>query len=404
MQNSSQQKTFPPELKSLWNEANIVIGHLTETLNDRIFDLFGSNILIVSDVNTHDALGKHCSSFSHLTFPAPPKADIATVKLIRETSQNVDALVAIGSGTLNDLCKYASFCDNKPYAVVATAPSMNGYVSANASILKDNYKHTLSAHPPKAVWCDIPTLQSAPIRLHHAGIGDTLCRSTVQADWLLSHLVTGTDYRPHYFDWLAPYESQLFSLLAESKPDISSEVFSTNLITALLISGLAMRDYGSSAPASQGEHMLAHTMEMLHPDLPHHFHGEEIAVTSLALSQWQQSILSKKTPPTISYRDDATIQSRLPLHMHEQALNEYHAKLATARTLEGYNDEISSRWPELRETILPVTVPHEQLTACLSQAGAPTTAEQLGWETEKFQQALRIARFTRQRFTFLDLC
>ena len=35
---------------------------------------------------------------------------------------DVDALIAIGSGTINDLCKYASAQDGKPYAVFATAP------------------------------------------------------------------------------------------------------------------------------------------------------------------------------------------------------------------------------------------------------------------------------------------
>ncbi len=35
---------------------------------------------------------------------------------VRAATTDVDALVAVGSGTVNDLCKYAAFQDGKPYA------------------------------------------------------------------------------------------------------------------------------------------------------------------------------------------------------------------------------------------------------------------------------------------------
>ena len=59
--------------------------------------------------------------------------------------RGADALVAVGSGTINDLCKYAAAQDGKPYAVFATAPSMNGYTSKNAAITVDGHKKSLPA-------------------------------------------------------------------------------------------------------------------------------------------------------------------------------------------------------------------------------------------------------------------
>jgi len=53
-----------------------------------------------------------------------PHADDITVDRIREATADADALHAVGSGTINDLCKYAAFQDGKPYAVFGTAPVM----------------------------------------------------------------------------------------------------------------------------------------------------------------------------------------------------------------------------------------------------------------------------------------
>ena len=44
-----------------------------------------------------------------------PHADDGTADFIR--THDCDTLIAVGSGTISDLCKYASFLDGKPYAV-----------------------------------------------------------------------------------------------------------------------------------------------------------------------------------------------------------------------------------------------------------------------------------------------
>ena len=117
--------------------------------------------------------------------------------------RDADALVAVGSGTINDLCKYAAAQDGKPYVVFATAPSMNGYTSMNAAITVDGHKKTLPAATPLGVFMDLGVLAAAPARMIRAGLGDSLCRSTAQADWLLSHHLLGTPYRRAPFALLA---------------------------------------------------------------------------------------------------------------------------------------------------------------------------------------------------------
>ena len=109
-------------------------------------------------------------------------------KILHEAKE-IDLIVGFGSGTINDLCKISSFKLNIPYIIFASAPSMNGYSSANASILVKGHKKSLPAHLPLAIYCDLNILAAAPERLIKSGIGDSLCFSTCQFDWLLSHLI-----------------------------------------------------------------------------------------------------------------------------------------------------------------------------------------------------------------------
>jgi glycerol dehydrogenase-like iron-containing ADH family enzyme len=69
---------------------------------------------------------------------------------------------------------------------------MNGYASMNAAITVDGNKKSLPAASPQGVFMDLTVLAGAPARMIRAGLGDALCRSTAQADWLLSRHLLGT--------------------------------------------------------------------------------------------------------------------------------------------------------------------------------------------------------------------
>ena len=124
-----------------------------------------------------------------------PHADEAHVEKLRERTRHADALVAVGSGTINDLSKYVTATDGRPYCVFGTAPSMNGYTSTTASItLASGLKVSKPAQAPKGVFIDLKVNAAAPTYLIAAGLGDCLCRPTAQVDWLTSHRLLGTVY------------------------------------------------------------------------------------------------------------------------------------------------------------------------------------------------------------------
>ena len=97
----------------------------------------GARLALVGDENTWPVLGARVAAAlpgAQAILLDHPKADEAHADLLQERARHADALVAVGSGTLNDLCKYVTHRTGRRCAVFATAPSMNGYVTSTASI------------------------------------------------------------------------------------------------------------------------------------------------------------------------------------------------------------------------------------------------------------------------------
>ena len=61
-------------------------------------------------------------------------------------------LLAVGSGTLNDVTKYVSARTGIPYVIAATAPSMDGYASTVAPTILDGFKPPCPPCTPRPLW------------------------------------------------------------------------------------------------------------------------------------------------------------------------------------------------------------------------------------------------------------
>ena len=138
-----------------------------------------------------------------------PHPDMDAVRRVMAQVARADGLIAVGSGSINDITKHAAHLTKKPYAVFGTAPSMNGYTSVSAAITEDGLKKSLASTAPRGVFLDLAVLAAAPKRLIAAGFGDSICRATAQTDWLLSHLLMATHYREAPFALLAEDEAAL---------------------------------------------------------------------------------------------------------------------------------------------------------------------------------------------------
>ncbi len=352
---------------------------------------------VVTDERTYEALGKRvltalsATGEKHIPLGEQPVASMEYVEHIRRESAGNQAIIAVGSGTINDLCKYAATLDGKPYGVFATAPSMNGYISASATIWADGQKQSFACKPPKALFCDLRVLANAPARLILSGLGDSLCRPTAEADWLLSHLLLETPYTEESYAVLSEFEEDLFNrgdLLR--KGDLESVAL---LMQTLIASGKGMQIAGGSYPASQGEHMIAHTMEMLYPDrCQATYHGEQIGVLTLLMANLQRKLLTRAAPPQLQWREPPAAWADI-----------YRRKIPGAACVERLNARLHEEWDGICSRIRPYTLQPVYLRGVLEAAGAPATAEDLGWTKSQLEEAAKLASFTRDRFTFLDI-
>jgi len=370
----------------------------------------GRRLALVSDPTTHEVLGGRVeralgsiAELRRVALPARPHADDATVAQIRAATSGADALIAVGSGTINDLCKYAAFLDGKPYIVFGTAPSMNGYCSANAAITVGGLKKSLAARVPVGVLLDLSVLAAAPRRMIRSGLGDSLCRSTAQADWLLSHLLLGTPYREAPFALLAADEG---ALLEEAGALITGNAAAmTRLARTLVLSGLGMVICNGSYPASQGEHLVSHYVDMMVGHrLPESFHGEQIGVSTLSLARLQHRLLEGPAPrlrATAIAPDD--LRRHFGAERGEACRKEWAAKALDAAKAEVLSAKLAQDWDRIRVRLQGLMRPVAALERALTVTGAPRRPADLGWPADLYRTALLRARQTRNRYTALDL-
>lgn len=275
-----------------------VVRNLPLLLNDCAFNGRG---LVVGDNNTFAVAGNEVNQilslahrpFERLTLPdaqnsTKVKADFETLQMISNVlKNNFRWAIAVGSGTINDLVKIAAFEANIPYLVIATAASMDGYLSANAAYLKNGVKLQITnLHPPVGVIADSHFLKTAPTLLVRSGLGDCLGKVVSLMEWQLNRFVSDEVYCEK-ISRLVKTELKNLIGMAQKYP-LDSEEFNAALIKMLLISGLAMQLNGNSAPASGGEHWISHAIVMYHfakyGDVKT-LHGLEVAAGAALLMQ-----------------------------------------------------------------------------------------------------------------------
>ena len=369
----------------------------------------GYQLTLVADETTHAAFGHKV--FAKLSAPYTMELcilgkDIKAKKFLAETviarAQTATGLIAVGSGTINDITKYAAHSLQKPYIVVATAVSMNGYSSATASLEDQGIKTSHLVSPPCAVLADLDVLKAAPKRLTRAGLGDTLARTTVEADCLLSHYLFGTDYPKEGFDALRAKEPVL---LHESLRLVEGDKeFLRCLVESLLDAGDWMSKTGSSAIASQGEHMIAHTAEMLYaPELRYVLHGELVGVAAVALSHLQQKCLLG-TATLRPLTADVEKLGRIFGKQRSDTLTQAYAKKAlTDERAATLNIKLEREWPDIKAHIRKIVKSPLTLERAFIQANLPVIPKDIKLDAHHFASALSYAHFTRERFGFLDL-
>lgn len=380
---------------------------------------------LIADTNTWAAAGpatqaalqdEGIATRTHV-LPARPRVK-PTVTLGKDLADMLAAdrsiPVAVGSGVLNDLVKYAAYRLDRPYLCVATAASMDGYTSAGSPLSDRGFKKTIQCRPARAVLADLDVLAAAPAEMIGWGYADLAGKIAAGGDWIVADAL---EIEP-IDDVAWPLVQQdLRSWLADPKSITSGKPAAiAGLFEGLSLVGLAMELHRSSRPASGADHQIAHLWEM--EELSHEgervSHGACVAIGCLSvlkLYEWllTQDLSNLDTERIVASAADmdskaamieaafgaGEIAARAKLETQAKHLEPaaHHARLET----------IATGWPDLSERLRSYLMPVAQMHALLQATGAPTTADEIGVGPARHRRAIAQARFLRSRYTVLDL-
>ena len=262
------------------------------------------SILVVADENTYRAAGEKVFGaligknirkviFNGKSILIP---DETAIERVTEELENIELILGIGSGVIQDLCKYVSFFNKIPYMIVATAPSMDGYTSSGAAMILKGMKETVAAGLPKAIVLDTEILKNAPIDMIKAGYGDSVGKFSALCDWDLSRVVNDEYFCQYIYD--VTFE-MIENTLEVAEGLLKRDENSIKILSeALVVVGIMMSFAGSSRPASGSEHHLSHFFEIVGiiNNEPYFVHGIDVAYSTVVTAKIREQILKSEFP------------------------------------------------------------------------------------------------------------
>ena len=295
-----------------YHTAPVKTIEVSENAIEKVADILAdySRIYLVADETTYDVCGKRVEeilkaagklSHTHVL----PKGALASAANVGEVliyagtdeavydinkfSNKPDYILAVGSGSVNDVCRMVSYRLGIEYGVCGTAPSMDGYVSVVAPLLVNNMKIIYTCSTARHVIIDLAVASQAPYRLLQAGVGDMIGKYVALLDWELANMMVDEYYCPKVAQIVFDATKQCVESakrLEERNPEDIAKV-----IDGLIKSGLGIAYTGTSRPASGTEHMVGQTWEVM--DLENgrevQLHGFDVGeATFLAMIMYQR--------------------------------------------------------------------------------------------------------------------
>ncbi len=319
---------------------------------------------------------------------------------------DADAVVAVGSGVLNDTGKILAAAKKIPDIIVGTAPSMDGFASGTSSMERGGLKVSLPSKCPDAVVAEPEILAAAPVHMIRSGIGDMLAKIVSIAEWKIAALLVG-DY---YCDTVAQIVNRALSVCMEAGPAaVSGDGKAAAKVTeGLVVSGLAMNYAGISRPASGMEHYISHILDMraLAFGTPSDLHGIQCGIAALAVVREYEklALVSPDREKALAYArsfDLPAWNARLREHLGEGAeamirLEEREGKYDLPRHEERLG-KILANWDRIR-SIVGELPPSGELEAYMKKIGHPTAFSEIGVSAEDERQAFLMAKDIRDKY------
>ena len=383
-----------------------------------VFDsVFGpQDALIVADPQTFAAAGRDVHESFRLAnrardepflFGPDVYAGDASVEQLQAALASAEAIpVAVGAGTINDLTKLVAHRLNRPYMVVATAASMDGYTAYGASITHQGSKQTFDCPAPRAVLADLEVIARAPRELNAAGYADLLAKGVAGADWIVADALGLESIDPPVWDtvqgllrfWVGAPRG-----IARGEPEGLRR-----LVHGLLLCGFAMQAAQTSRPASGAEHQFSHLWDMQHHthDGRAPSHGFKVGIGTLASLALYGELLGRtfvdfdcaravENWPALERVEERITAVLGTGELAAKAREETRAKHPSHEALRQRLDRFRDTWPELRVKLTRHLTSLAEARVMLHEAGCPVEPEQIGIGRDRLRQSYEQAYYIR---------
>ena len=368
---------------------------------------FPKKIYVVSDTNAIrvsagllDSLNDAGFTYAVKIYPDMRYAYMATSDEILAASAPYDGILSVGTGSVNDVCRYAAARANKPFAIFATAPSMDGFASDSAPLIQNNFKISYPCRQPSVVIADTEILAAAPTELKAAGFGDILGKYVGIVDWKVANYTVGEYYCENVVRLVKNAVADCVAMadkITACDPDAAKAV-----LDSLILTGCAMQLVHSSRPASGAEHVVSHFWEIhklehgIWPD----FHGKKVGIATLLVVRAYQKLLAY---PTMTAHKEALDLEDVYAHYSPRNRDEIRGYNVPNPTDDVDPAVLSARWGDILTSIREDLPTADDLYRIMKTAGCVTELADANLTPAFAEEALRYSPFMRRRITLLRL-
>jgi glycerol-1-phosphate dehydrogenase [NAD(P)+] len=341
----------------------------------------------------------------------PTPDEIAIGRILIHFDRSCDILIAVGSGTLNDLARFISYQLKLPYIIIATAPSMDGFASNVAPLIVNHMKTTYEAHTPAAILGDTKLTRTAPMNMISAGIGDILGKYTCLCEWEIAHQITG-EYHCSTIEGIVRISLETVVANIDKACSRSTEAINS-IMEALVLSGIAMSFAGNSRPASGSEHHLSHYWEMmfLFQGKKPVLHGTKVGIGTIAVMRAYEILMSMDIDFNKA-REHAKRYSQLQWEaLIKETYGQAAASVIALEKEHHKNDPVNvlsrielmeRHWNKLREAVSHMPSSNT-VRDYLTTLEAPASPMSVGIDRDTFLNSFRVAKELRNRFGLLQI-
>lgn len=325
--------------------------------------------------------------------------EAASAELDAVLPHDCDMILGIGSGVINDLCKYAAFGRGIDSGIVATAPSMDGFASSGAAMITAGMKVTYTVAPPRYIVADVDILRNAPEDMIRAGYGDIIGKYSSLCDWKLAHLIRGEHMCGTIYAMVKEATDRIRDRAAAIMARDAEAI--GELTRALILIGITLSHLGSTRPGSGSEHHLSHFFEIvgLVRGEDHFCHGIDVGYATVLTAAMREEIASRETP--VFRTEDREAREAAWRHIYGPIAGEVAALQAEAgsydRDLTGLYAE---KWDAIR-AILRECPTADECRDMLLAAGFDMDAPEAMYGAEKIADAMRYGKDLKDRYSML---